>query len=1747
MVGHRGRLWSRASAAGVLTAVVAALLPATAAQAAHQYLWWNGDGATFATFGANADIRIYQGAVEHDCDWVYPTADIYVVPAGDTAVGTLLHDRSGAPNTVQGASGGLFIEETIGFTAPSGNIGTGRYAVVYDECQDGKIDAGDFVLDPAFRVLIPADIPPLDSRIVALKEQAGKDAESWQRLTGILDGIDALEKVKATIECLQGIGSCAVQYLLDSMKDKIIEEGMVWLGVQDPKDGARKEVDNLIKHYAGIHADPPDPAFQQATPLAAVTPLDPRTDEPLTTAQTALGNAVATQAVVAEALLHSLERYQGADLDDDGTWALNHARAIRDYAAALEGQLAATDVMLRDVQAAFQADTTDFDGAAAALEPLRQRIADDGFTPEERHALAELGQSDADATELRAFIAARDYSAASEAGLQQAIQAIVDGNVDGAATLAALQADMDSLVAQLEADPGVAAHTPVASAGGPYTTSEGGTLTLDATSSSDVDGVVTAYEWDLDRDGTFDDATGAQPTATFPSDFHGLIGVRVTDDDGLTAIGYARITVEDTNRRPTLQVTPSSRQLSGETAAVQAFSATVSDPDGDPVTVRWRVDRDVAAEGATFSYTPTSIGQAVVSVEATDGQPVGGSAVESWAVAVRAPDGDGDGWTATTDCDDTDSTVNPGATEVIGNGKDDDCDPETSDAGSPPRPAFVPHGSGGNVAFRDFGARVAASSGTPAWGHTPEEMLDFRADDLPWASGKASTSPYAVIELADGHPYVIDGVQLRPRTRYADQRVADFAVDVSTTTTDPDAFTTVLTARTVDSPELQTFALPGPITARYVRYRPLSSHGGGTSCGGCISTQQFRVRTSQHGEPTVTFTNQSAPSDSAIAAYLWDFGDGTTSTDSDPTHTFPGPGRYTVTLTATDEDGQSASTALEQQVHAAVAADFTTSPEEPVEGATVQFTDTTTPAAGTTVLGRTWDWGDGLPSSSSGSHVYRDNGTYPTTLEVLDSAGHVATVTRPLTVANVPPIVEVGPDREWVAGTPLRLRRGNELTVRDAAGDVLTCRWNFGDGTSADVCDFDHAYDHTADWGTDTPPKTFTATLTVTDDDGGVTSDSLDIAVRPLLVPSPANLIRNGDFETPSADPWFRMKPAGSDLDGWVVEPHSVDLISTPFADAATSAQSIDLSGSARGGVRQQVATTPGERYQLRFAVAGNIEGPAGVRRVEVYWGETSLGLIEFDTTGRSRRNMGWRYEERTVTATDATTMLRFVSRTEGVYGPFLDDVSLLPLAPAANDAPELAALDDQTLDEGQQRSVAVAATDGDGDAVTLSAEDLPAFAAFVDHGDGTATIALAPGYADAGAYEVTVIADDGQATAARTFTVTVLDVPPPVAEDQEIRTDEDTSASVLLAASGDPERFDVVTGPAHGRLSGDAPDLVYTPDADYHGSDSFTYTASNGAGTSTPATVTITVVGVNDAPVAHAGGPYHTDEGSPLVLSAAGSTDIDDEIIDYTWDLDGDGVFDDAIGAAPNVRFDDDGEHPVAVRVTDAGGLSDEAVAVVQVVNVAPLIARFFANAGLAGAMAFDGAAFAVEFTDPGAADTHEATFTFPDGTRDVAPYTSGQTVSHRFAEPACGVAVKVEVRDDDGGADRAETTIDVGAGEFLSPLREDRQPHATRAGQAVPVKVRITDCGGVERTDLSPAIRLRQGDGVSTDGAMNGPELEPVTRSASERRGVMARNGNHYHYTLGADLAPGRWTILVYPYGTGGPSLRHILDVGE
>src|SRR5205823_1699755 len=91
------------------------------------------------------------------------------------------------------------------------------------------------------------------------------------------------------------------------------------------------------------------------------------------------------------------------------------------------------------------------------------------------------------------------------------------------------------------------------------------------------------------------------------------------------------------------------------------------------------------------------------------------------------------------------------------------------------------------------------------------------------------------------------------------------------------------------------------------------------------------------------------------------------------------------------------------------------------------------------------------------------------------------------------------------------------------------------------------------------------------------------------------------------------------------------------------------------------------------------------------------------------------------------------------------------------------------------------------------------------------------------------------------------LDYPPLAYGRSGVVVPPNGSQAIPLTASdpdGEPLTYRVATGPEHGTLTGIPPNVTYRPDANYTGSDSFTFTASDRAGDGNIAPVTLNVTG---------------------------------------------------------------------------------------------------------------------------------------------------------------------------------------------------------------------------------------------------------------------------------------------------------------
>ena len=233
---------------------------------------------------------------------------------------------------------------------------------------------------------------------------------------------------------------------------------------------------------------------------------------------------------------------------------------------------------------------------------------------------------------------------------------------------------------------------------------------------------------------------------------------------------------------------------------------------------------------------------------------------------------------------------------------------------------------------------------------------------------------------------------------------------------------------------------------------------------------------------------------------------------------------------------------------------------------------------------------------------------------------------------------------------------------------------------------------------------------------------------------------------------------------------------------------------------------------------------------------------------------------------------------TDGVLdtGPVTVTVTVTPI----NDDP-VAVDDAATTDKNTPVTVDVLAndTDPDGDPLSVDSVTQPTNGTVTNNGTDV-TYTPDPNYN--GADSFTYTATDGTTTQTATVTITVNDVNgTPVGTDDTATTDEDTPVTIDVLANdtdpdSDPLTVSDVTQPTNGSVTNNGTDVTYTPDPDYNGADSFTYTATDGVLDTGPITVTVTVTAVNDDPVA-VDDAATTDENTPVTVDVlANDTDPD-------------------------------------------------------------------------------------------------------------------------------------------------------------------------------------------------------------------------------------------------------------------------------
>lgn len=175
------------------------------------------------------------------------------------------------------------------------------------------------------------------------------------------------------------------------------------------------------------------------------------------------------------------------------------------------------------------------------------------------------------------------------------------------------------------------------------------------------------------------------------------------------------------------------------------------------------------------------------------------------------------------------------------------------------------------------------------------------------------------------------------------------------------------------------------------------------------------------------------------------------------------------------------------------------------------------------------------------------------------------------------------------------------------------------------------------------------------------------------------------------------------------------------------------------------------------------------------------------------------------------------------------------------------------------------------------------------------------------------------------------------VANAQSVSVNEDANVKITLTGLGSlPLAFTVVNNPAHGKISGTAPNITYKPYVNYNGTDQFSFAVSVGCITSAPAIISINVKPVADTPVLSPIGNQTVTKDSALKFRAK-ATDADSgQIITYSLIGAPTGAKINASNGSFNWTPTTAGTYSFKVRATDNGTppLYDEEQITVTVTN---------------------------------------------------------------------------------------------------------------------------------------------------------------------------------------------------------------------
>jgi len=253
------------------------------------------------------------------------------------------------------------------------------------------------------------------------------------------------------------------------------------------------------------------------------------------------------------------------------------------------------------------------------------------------------------------------------------------------------------------------------------------------------------------------------------------------------------------------------------------------------------------------------------------------------------------------------------------------------------------------------------------------------------------------------------------------------------------------------------------------------------------------------------------------------------------------------------------------------------------------------------------------------------------------------------------------------------------------------------------------------------------------------------------------------------------------------------------------------------------------------------------------------------------------------------TPLTSHIDEYQGITLSVSDGTNTQSLAPftlsvvSGNAAPVISGTPATQVNEGSAYSFTPTVQDADDDTLTFSINNKPSWAEF---NTATGELSGTPTRGDVGSHTniVITVTDGEESVNLASFNVEVSYVNNvPTASDLQLTLAEDSNISFSLDIADmdqDELSITIVSSPEFGLLSEQGSVLVYTPNANYFGHDSFEYSVNDGTVESTTATVSFTISSVNDLPVANPD-VYtldNNDQNSYVLDVLANDTDLDEQ-----------------------------------------------------------------------------------------------------------------------------------------------------------------------------------------------------------------------------------------------------------------------------